>query len=132
MVPASLMRTLDACNKRGVYDYVIPEVYTFGKGHVSFFYDKRRYLENRYSALMKELRRRGYVLDPYRTVSFHHHDEVPPPIEVWEPDEDDVALNLQRIMLRVSQRPTWYRYKKRPVTFDWYKNALTKRGLLDD
>ncbi len=132
MVPAALIRTLDACAKRGVYDYKIPKRYTLNKGHVKFFYDKREFLENRYAIVMKELRRRGFILDPYRCVSFHYNDEVPPwhPTDKWMPDADEVDINLQRILQRVAERPKWYRYRGRIVTVNDYKAALRRRGLI--
>lgn len=39
---------------------IIPFNYTMGKGHVLFFYNKLAWLSNRYSALIDEMRRRGY------------------------------------------------------------------------
>lgn len=38
----------------------IPKLFTLGKGHVKFFYDKCGYLAVRYSLLYTECRKRGY------------------------------------------------------------------------
>lgn len=38
----------------------IPEQFTLGKGHVSFFYDKLLYLKNRYEKIYQECKNRGF------------------------------------------------------------------------
>lgn len=38
----------------------IPDTFTLGKGHVKFFYNKLKYLRNRYEQLYKECIARGY------------------------------------------------------------------------
>ncbi len=40
----------------------IPETFTLGKGHVKFFYDKLKYLRDRYEQLYKECIARGYKM----------------------------------------------------------------------
>ena len=41
----------------------IPDSYKLGSGHVTFFYNKLRYLYKRYTNLIDELHKRGYDLD---------------------------------------------------------------------
>jgi len=43
----------------------IPYKFTLGKGHVKFFYDKIRYLHNRYKLIREECLDRGFVIGDY-------------------------------------------------------------------
>jgi hypothetical protein len=53
MIPAALARTLRG--REGLWLYEYPRHFTFGRGRVSFFFDKGRYLERSYAALAREL-----------------------------------------------------------------------------
>jgi deoxyribonuclease (pyrimidine dimer) len=105
MVPASLKRTF--ASKKGFRQSMIPTSFTLNRGHVSFFYDKGLYLENRYRDIKEEMRLRGMYTDPSRifpSVVF------PPSLyRDWKPSENDLSIIRERITLRISQRPGWYR-----------------------
>lgn len=132
MVPKSLRRSLEAAEKRGLkkYGYTspsskqvkqygqdvtlvrIPPAFTLNTGHVSFFYDKGAYLQDRFHALVVELIRRGFNFDKNSQLDeagvfaalparFNQH---------YTPTPEALALVRERIALRISQRPGWYRY----------------------
>lgn len=110
MIPAALARTLRS--RKGLRLGEYPKRFTLNAGHVTFFYDKGRYLDTRYSALVRELTRRGFRLDPERafpTAVFIenslYHD--------WRPQADDFVLIRARLAEKVAMRPDWYR--KTPV-----------------
>ena len=70
MVPKSLARSLRAAEHRRKWQSAeehvlagIPREYVLGAGHVSFFYDKGLFLQQRYSLIRHELRRRGVNFD---------------------------------------------------------------------
>lgn len=90
------------------------DVYTLNKGHVKFFYNKKRWLYQRYVDLIVELRNRGYDINPdARKVDFTNLDKFP---QVdWQPDQKARAINLERIRERILQKPHWYRYKRLPL-----------------
>lgn len=111
MVAGSLRRSLRS--KNGLPK--IPPKYTLNKGHVSFHYDKGLYLHKRYKALIAELTKRGYKLDPNRNADFQvfidnglYND--------WTPDEQALEINRERINIRIMQKPDWYRYYGKPIT----------------
>lgn len=108
MVPLSLSRTLNS--KQGLLSYKIPSTFTLNKGHVYFFYDKGLYLEKRFAELTAEMRERGMRPDPYRTFP----SQLYPPnlFNDWEPSEREQAIIRERIALRLSQKPGWYRKTK--------------------
>ena len=64
MVPASLFRSLKS--KNGINLKKISPKYTLNTGHVYFFYDKGKYLDKRYSEIIKEMHKRGFKCDPNR------------------------------------------------------------------
>lgn len=112
MVPKSLARSLAARGQEGVLR-MVPKHYTLNTGHVSFFYDKGEYLRRRYADLTAELRNRGVnfdsaaVLDPDGVYA-----RLPPAFQKdYEPTADALAIVRERIALRISQRPGWYRYR---------------------
>lgn len=121
MVPKSLARSLRAAMARDRADPVawvlqrMPAAYCLGAGHVSFFYDKGLYLQQRYSLVRHELRRRGIrfneasLLDPDRVFEFDARlckDYVPTP--------EALALLRARVAERIAEKPAWYRHHGQP------------------
>lgn len=76
----------------------IPSEYTLGKGHVIFFYNKMRFLQERFEKLVAEMLRRGY--NPiYRDSSiFIPKDSVY--YKNYNPTEKEIELNKKRIAER--------------------------------
>lgn len=101
---ANLTRTLNS--KHGFQEKKVPPQFTLNKGHVYFFFPRGKYIHNRYESIKAEMLKRGF--EP-------KHDF---PLEVWpdelyndwQPTERDRDIVRERIALRISQRPGWYRY----------------------
>ncbi len=124
MVNASLRRSLESPNWCTIK---FPCNYTLNTGHVTFFYNKHVFLKHRWHLLTAELRRRGVNVNPdERAVDFSVFDEVPidRKADAWQPTKADVQINVERILQRVSEKPNWYRYKNKPVTYIWYRERL--------
>lgn len=87
----------------------IPPKYTLGTGHVTFFYDKLGYILRRIIALDIECKRRGFkglemaylaqITESVYRSSFNKD---------WTPSEEDVKLNMSRIIERYCEKPTFY------------------------
>lgn len=107
MVPASARRSNPANHKP-------TDVYTLNKGHVSFFYNKKKFLLNRWLELIAELYDRGYKIDPSaRIVKWPDLDKFK---QVdWQPDDHALAINRQRLQERINQKPQWYRMRGKPI-----------------
>lgn len=107
MVYASLSRSL---RSRSIDNIIrqIPSKFTLNSGHVTFFYDKLNFLQNRYLLLIEELKARKYNLDPNRVYPLDH---IP---KDFKNDahftKADHALIKERILSRIGQKPDWYRY----------------------
>lgn len=81
-----------------------PGRYTLGKGHVRFFYDKLQWLFNRQVFLVKEMIRRGFNpihRNPLTLVNSTMGRMSPDWFKNWEPDEEAMTLNRQRINERL-------------------------------
>lgn len=126
MVPKALKRSLASAYKKhgnwpGALQAVKQKVgreFTLNKGHVTFFYDKGRYLQRRYNEICKELRRRK--INYNRKAVFDNEDVFKKLVtaqfrlDYWPTDE---ALELieQRIQERIDEKPEWYRHYGRPI-----------------
>ena len=106
MVAGSLRRTL--VSKNGYQESKVPKHYTLNSGHVYFFYNKGKYLHNRYNQLIDEMKRRGFKPDSSRV--------FPKEIFVdnnlyndWFPRVEDYNIIKQRIEEKIALKPDWYR-----------------------
>jgi len=100
----------------------IPHTFCLGAGHVKFFYDKGRYLFNRYLKIRAELLYRNYKIDGLASVypwSNHFPEDIY--FKDWSPAEADLGLIKARIQERIDMKPEWYRYhgkKLNPITLE--------------
>lgn len=124
MVPAALRRSLKT---RNIDDILagIPKRYTLNKGHVTFFFNKMLFLYDRYNELTEELDTRGYKLT-YHDLNFIFFRDIPEVFRTqeWEPNDDDKKVNIARILLRISEKPDWYKFqgeKLEPSFYERYK-----------
>ena len=86
----------------------IPKKFTLNTGHVMFFYNKGKYLYNRYEQIKEELTKRNFKLDKSRLFKVTQF-----PTEYyndWEPTKEDQAIVWQRIEERIQEKPEWYRH----------------------
>src|SRR4051812_1037617 len=75
----------------------IPEHFTLGKGHVKFFYNKLKYLHNRYEDLYKECIARGYNMTWFGDA----FTGLPPELyNDYKPTKEAIALITERIKER--------------------------------
>ena len=108
MVPASLRRSLSTSSKLMVISG-IPKKFTLNTGHVKFFYNKLTFLQARFDRLCDEMERRGYIPDRTRTVAFDGFDERF--YNDWTSTPADDTIVIERINLRISQKPHLYSQK---------------------
>lgn len=115
MIPRALQRSLQT---RAPHDVLkaIPQAFTLGTGHVTFFYDKGCYLFDRYDQLTEELQRRGFRLNP---------DAELDPLEVYQhldlrffrnyrPTAEALRIIRQRLAEKIAMKPSWYRMSSSP------------------
>jgi deoxyribonuclease (pyrimidine dimer) len=105
MVPASLRRSLRTIQSATILTR-IPKKFTLNKGHVSYFYDKLRFLQKRFNKLADEMERRGYNPDRSRIKAFDGFDDMW--YNDWISTAEDDAIVTERINFRISQKPHLY------------------------
>lgn len=77
----------------------VPSEFTLGKGHVSFFYNKLKYLKERYIDLYNECIARGFNVQNYESC----WDGVPSELmNNYVPTERDVKIISERIADRLA------------------------------
>ena len=108
----------------------IPVFYTLGRGHMKFWLDKFKFLETRFIALTKEMQFRGF--NPDLTLSLE--TSVAKKIGLYNdyiPRDLDIEVSKCRIVDRILQKPTWYRFHSLPISVDWITlNYFPERPLL--
>ena len=112
MVMASLRRSL---RTRSVADIIsgIPSEFTLNRGHVTFFYDKLLFLEERYGRLVAELQSRKFSLDPGRQLDF---TGIPPEFfNDWKQTTEAAETVRERIEGKLLMKPGWYRFRGCPI-----------------
>ena len=109
MVGSSLQRSLKSKNWEKTLAN-IPDKYTLNKGHVTFFYNKGKYLYKRYEVLIEEMKNRGMNPDSERKFKTEQWpDEL---FNDWEPELDDYKVIRARIKEKIEMKPDWYRFTK--------------------
>lgn len=87
----------------------IPQKYTLGTGHVTFFYDKLGYILRRIIALDIECKHRGFKgLDLAYLAQITNNVYGSSFNRDWKPSEEDVKLNMSRIVERYCEKQTFY------------------------
>ena len=113
MVGSSLQRSLSSPNWEKTKES-IPKKFTLNKGHVKFFYDKGKYLSERYDVLIKEMQRRKMRPDPSRTFKKEQWpDEL---FNTWKPNDYDLKVVRTRINMKIKLKPDWYKWNGKKLT----------------
>jgi len=114
MVPAALKRSLKTKPLAQVLRS-IPKDFTLNRGHVLFFYDKLKYLSNRYDLLSEELRNRGYRKElEWNTFSEYCENLAPCFFRDYNPTDDALIVIRTRIQEKIDLKPDWYKYYSKP------------------
>jgi deoxyribonuclease (pyrimidine dimer) len=109
----------------------IPKTYTMSTGHVRFFYDKMYFLYQRYNLLTEELHKRDF------NIAQHNAEEIFLSVNLlrqritWEPTIPEIKINVERISLRLNERPNWYRYYGDIVPPIWFIDRYNQQMTVD-
>ena len=108
MVGSSLQRSMKSKSWSKTINN-IPKNFTLNKGHVTFFYNKGKYLDRRYQKLVTEMKKRGMNPNPGRKFK---KDQWPKELyNDWQPKQKDYEIIRKRIDEKVSLKPDWYRFQ---------------------
>lgn len=144
MIPPALRRSIIATQKNmGRTQYHddlasqvllsnrIPETYTLNEGHVTFFYDKMSFLKERYELLQNELLTRNFAISHLGDYTEFTHDLH----ECWhndyKPTSTETQVNIDRIVQRLNEKPTFYRYHGDVVPPSFFEDRYKHQTLVD-
>lgn len=85
----------------------IPKKYTLNSGHVKFFYDKGLFLKKRFDELREEVIKRNYNIN--KDITFNIEDFPLCFRKDYIPTQEEIDINLERINLRIGQKPNFYK-----------------------
>lgn len=110
-VGPSLQRSLK--KKSGFSKDEIPSEFTLNTGHVKFFFDKGLFLYKRFLSIKEEMRDRG--MKPSDDIVFSL-DLFPSDFQNdWAPTEEAKKIIRERIALRISEKPGFYRFRSKKI-----------------
>jgi deoxyribonuclease (pyrimidine dimer) len=116
MLPAFMKRSLKSKAGFSTTDSI---KYTLNTGHAKFFYNKLNYVLKRYKEIELEMLKRGYQANPTLDLSIFDKNLF----NDWTPNEQDMLVNIERIKLRISKKPDWYTYYRKPCNWNiFYTN----------
>ena len=113
MIGSSLQRSLRSPNWEKTKES-IPKKFTLNKGHVKFFYDKGKYLSERYDELIKEMKKRQMSPNPLRT--FKKEQWPDDLFNTWRPNDYDLQVVRTRIEIKINLKPDWYKWNGKKIT----------------
>ena len=107
---------LPRCIKQDLNVSDAPRNYTLGKGHMKWGRLHIQFLLDRYFELCKEMEYRGFKTNyPHCQLYLYAQENVSIQLlNQYQPTEDDIKLSRDRIIEKISQKPTWYRWTNRP------------------
>jgi deoxyribonuclease (pyrimidine dimer) len=112
----------------GIDKSKISERYTLNTGHAYMWYDKFGYIEKRFKAICREMRRRSFRCD-YDKLNY---TGIPrSAFGDFVPTEEDIEVNLSRIIDRLYKQPDWYKFEGKKVDnwYSFYQDLLEKGKL---
>ena len=131
MVVPAAKRSLQTQQVFKIYEKICPH-YTLNTGHVMFFYNKLSFLKTRFDLLTAELHQRGFDITPFdfETIDYSFvYQRLGQ--RVWTPTKRDIQVNIERIALRLNERPDWYRYYGDVYAPDFFIDRYNQQLLFD-
>lgn len=112
MLPKMFLKSYNT--SLGIQFNRIKSSYTLNAGHGYFFYNKFAYIERRFKELKEEVQARGYKTDSF------DFDLSKIPVQFFNdyiPTFEEQQVNVERILLRISDKPHWYKYNSKNIDF---------------
>ena len=111
--------------KGGIDKDKISERYTLNTGHAYMWYDKFGYIEKRFRSICKEMRARDFKCD-YDKLNYTGIPKSA--FGDFIPTQEDIEVNLSRVIERLYKQPDWYKFKGKKV--DGFYYDLLEEGKL--
>lgn len=116
-------------SKNGIDSSRISERYTLNGGYAYMWIDKFGYIDKRFKAILVEMKRRGFQTN---FPELNYTDIPKEAFGDFEPNQDDIRINLDRVLERIDKQSEWYKFEGENVT-DWvtfYEDLFQEGKLL--
>lgn len=97
-----------------------PKEYCLGKGHITFFKDKIKYLKERHELIKKEMKRRGFKTS--KTINLNKYPKEYK--KDWKLRPKDKEIIKKRIIEKINLKPDYYRYKGKKKPKKYFINLI--------
>lgn len=105
----------------------ISKKYVLGKGHIKFWKDKVLFLERRFKELVKEQERRGFKHNSVFDLNNFKAENL----NDWNPNSEEILINLNRIIEKISLKPNFYRYFSKKVDNSYIENLINYKMTIE-
>ena len=113
----------------------IPTKYTLNKGHAKFFYNKMKYVQDRWYAIRKECNRRGFVTN---LVELDYNTVKPEHMNSYDTTYEAKLINIERILSRIymkifkQNKNGFYTYERKHMTFLQFCTLIRENENIED
>jgi len=90
----------------------IPPTFKLGIGHMLFWVNKMKYLKRRHTEVKKEVARRGFKVTDKEIDLNEFPEEF---IQDWSPSLRDTTILRERLVWKLKNKPTIWRYERKYV-----------------
>lgn len=118
MLPKAFLRSYKSKNGLGVFG----GDYRLNSGHGKSLYDKFLYIEKRFNSLIQEMRFRNFTTN-FTEISLN---DIPKEFKNdYIPTQDAIRINSERIIQRVKEKPSFYKYHGKRINTEKYIKILS-------
>lgn len=116
-------------SKNGMDRSKISKRYTLNKGHAYMWFDKLGYVDRRFKSIVEEMKRRGFKTN-FTVLNYTDIPETA--FGNFIPDDEDIRVNLDRVLIRIADKPLWYKYMGSNISNwdEWYETNFREGNLL--
>ena len=97
-----------------------PSNYKLGKGHILFFKNKLKYLEERFEKIKKEMKKRGFSGNI--KINLNKFDKRL--LNNWKSNSSDKNIIKKRLIEKINIKPEYYRYYKENKPKKFFTNLI--------
>ena len=108
-------RELPRCIKQIINTLDAPTVYCLGKGHMKWAKKHPVFLLTRYKDICEEMIYRGFKVNyPHEDLVEHCKNSCKKDdFNDYVPTKEDIKISRERIIEKINQNPTWYKWTNR-------------------
>lgn len=116
-------------SKNGINYGLIAKDYTLNKGHGYFFYDKFKFIEERFRQIVEEMEERLFKINLYK---LNLDDIALNGFNDYVPTKNAIFINASRIFERMAANPKVHLYRGNSVHSEFWQNIYKMNNILTE